>query len=161
MKLIHSTARGFVSIVALFLLVVMAAMGVFMLTFANTQQLTSAQDIKGSQAYWAARAGLEWGMGNIIRQPSRTVDCSYFTEALTGTGKDFTRELTGPDEVFTQELTGFDGGFTVDVTCTKSEYAEGPKDINIFSITSVARNDPATPGNIGFIERSVSASIEK
>ena len=122
MKHIHPAERGFASIVAIFLLVVMAAMGSFMLTFSNTQQLTSAQDIKGSQAYWAARAGLEWGMGYIIRQPPRTVECA-----------DLHGELTGFDGVFTQELTGFEGGFTVDVTCKKLVYTEGVKNIKIFS----------------------------
>ena len=139
MKHIHPAECGFASIVAIFLLVVMAAMGSFMLTFSNTQQLTSAQDIKGSQAYWAARAGLEWGMGSVIRQPSKTVECADL-----------------PDK-----LTGFDGGFTVDVTCKKSVYTEGVKNIKIFSITSIANNNPAMPGNVGFVERSVSASIEK
>jgi len=139
MKHIHPAERGFASIVAIFLLVVMAAMGSFMLTFSNTQQLTSAQDIKGSQAYWAARAGLEWGMGYVIRQPPRTVECA---------------DLHG-------ELTGFEGGFTVDVTCKKLVYTEGVKNIKIFSITSVANNNPAMPGNVGFVERSVSAMIEK
>jgi|TARA_B110000908_G_scaffold145632_1_gene176051 MSHA biogenesis protein MshP len=150
MKRINSKERGFASIVALFLLVVMAAMGSFMLTFSNTQQLASAQDIKGSQAYWAARAGLEWGMGYVIRQPAGTVECA-----------DLPDESTGFDGVFTEELTGFDGGFTVEVTCKKSVYTEGVKNIKIFSITSVANNNPAMPGNVGFIERSVSASIEK
>ena len=139
MKHIHPAERGFASIVAIFLLVVMAAMGSFMLTFSNTQQLTSAQDIKGSQAYWAARAGLEWGMGSVIRQPSKTVECADL-----------------PDK-----LTGFDGGFTVAVTCKKSVYTKGVKNIKIFSITSIANNNPAMPGNVGFVERSVSASIEK
>ena len=172
MKHIHPAECGFASIVAIFLLVVMAAMGSFMLTFSNTQQLTSAQDIKGSQAYWAARAGLEWGMGYVIRQPARTVECAYlpdkladfnvvFTEELTGFDGVFTEELTDFDGVFTQELTGFDGGFTVDVTCKKSVYTEGVKNIKIFSITSIANNNPAMPGNVGFVERSVSASIEK
>jgi MSHA biogenesis protein MshP len=143
MNLIHKTARGFASIAAIFLLVVMSALGGFMLTFSNTQQLTSALDRKGSQAYWAARAGLEWGMVSVIRQPSITADCPT------------------PD----RELTGFDGGFTVIVTCERKDYIEGVgvglKKIKIFSLTSVANNDPATPGNVGFIERSVSASIEK
>ena len=150
MKHIHPAEHGFASIVAIFLLVVMAAMGSFMLTFSNTQQLASAQDIKGSQAYWAARAGLEWGMGYVIRQPARTVECA-----------DLHGELTDFDGDFTEELTGFDGGFTVAVTCKKSVYTKGVKNIKIFSITSVASNDPATPGNVGFVERSVSASIEK
>jgi MSHA biogenesis protein MshP len=147
MNSIRKTERGFASIAAIFLLVVMAALGGFMLTFSNTQQLTSAQDLKGTQAYWAARAGLEWGMGSVIRQASRTAACPT-TDTI---------------------LTGFGGGFTVAVTCKMQEYTEsypapataGTKVIKIFSLTSVANNDPATPGNVGFIERSVSASIEK
>jgi MSHA biogenesis protein MshP len=139
MNRIHKTERGFASIAAIFLLVVMAALGGFMLTFSNTQQLTSALDLKGSQAYWAARAGLEWGMGSVIRQPSRTAACP-----TTDT-----------------KLTGFDGGFTVDVTCERKEYTEGVKKIKIFSLTSTANSVAAEPGNVGFIERRVSASIEK
>jgi MSHA biogenesis protein MshP len=145
MNRIHKTERGFASIAAIFLLVVMSALGGFMLTFSNTLQLTSAQDIKGSQAYWAARAGLEWGMGNVIRQPSRTAACPTTSPTI---------------------LTGFDGRFTVEVTCKMQEYTEtyaaplGTKEIKIFSLTSVAKND-ASPGNVGFIERSVSESIEK
>src|SRR6218665_3298225 len=54
--------RGFAAVAAIFLVVVLAALGAFMLTFSNTQQLTSAQDIQGTRADWAARAGLEWGI---------------------------------------------------------------------------------------------------
>jgi MSHA biogenesis protein MshP len=78
MKRIHSIARGFAAISAIFLLVVMAAMGGFMLAFSNTQQLTQAQNIKGSQAYWAARAGQEWSMGEVICQPAATAVCGSF-----------------------------------------------------------------------------------
>lgn len=59
----HSSRHnGFAAIAAIFLLVALAALGAFMVTFSNTQQLTSAQDLQGSRAYWAARAGLEWGI---------------------------------------------------------------------------------------------------
>jgi MSHA biogenesis protein MshP len=145
MNRIHKTERGFASIAAIFLLVVMAALGGFMLTFSNTQQLTSALDLKGSQAYWAARAGLEWGLGSVIRQASITAACP-------------TTDTT---------LTGFAGGFTVVVTCKMQEYTElypapvSTKDIKIFSLTSVANSVAAEPGDVGFIERRVSASIEK
>jgi MSHA biogenesis protein MshP len=92
MNRIHKTERGFASIAAIFLLVVMAALGGFMLTFSNTQQLTSAQDLKGSQAYWAARAGLEWGMGSVIRQASRTAACPTTDTNLTGFDGGYLRE---------------------------------------------------------------------
>ena len=159
MNSIRKTERGFASIAAIFLLVVMAALGGFMLTFSNAQQLTSAQDLKGSQAYWAARAGLEWGMGNIIRQASKTAACPTLPPTVPPTDPPTYQDHT--------TLTGFDGGFTVAVTCEISEYTEfypapiTEIDIKIFSLTSVANNDPATAGNVGFIERSVSASIEK
>ena len=65
----HSAQRGFAAIAAIFLLVTLAALGGYMLTFSNTQQLTFAQDVQGARAYWAASAGLEWGLGNI--GPSR------------------------------------------------------------------------------------------
>ncbi|MCM8580609.1 MAG: hypothetical protein NFV56_14210, partial [Candidatus Accumulibacter sp.] len=57
---------GFALVSAIFLLVVLAALGAFMLTFSNTQQLTSAQDVQGSRAYWAAKGGVQWAAGVII-----------------------------------------------------------------------------------------------
>lgn len=56
--------QGVAAIAALFLLVVLAALGAFMVTFSNAQHASSAQDVQGSRAYWAARAGLEWGIAN-------------------------------------------------------------------------------------------------
>lgn len=53
--------RGFAIITAIFLLVVLAALGAAMMTFATAQHVTSAMDIQGSRAYQAARAGIEWG----------------------------------------------------------------------------------------------------
>ena len=60
---IHQT--GFAAIAAIFLVVVLAALGGFMMIFSNTQQLTSAQDFQGSRAYWAARGGLEWAIASV------------------------------------------------------------------------------------------------
>ena len=61
--------HGFAVIAAIFLVVVLAALGGFMVTFSNTQQLTSAQDLQGSRAYWAARAGLGWGWRRLLPTP--------------------------------------------------------------------------------------------
>lgn len=57
--------RGFAAIAAIFLVVILAALGGFMVSFSNTQQITSAQDVQGSRAYWAARAGLERGIAGL------------------------------------------------------------------------------------------------
>ncbi|MDP3744556.1 MAG: hypothetical protein Q8Q76_09505 [Methylotenera sp.] len=121
--------RGFAIIAAIFLLVVLAALGAFMVTFSNTQHLTSAQDVQGSRAYWAARAGLEWGIAGT------TATC--------------------PTSPTTLNI----NSFGVVVTCALQTYSESDATIRIFKLSSVAST--GSIGSLGFIERSVSASIEK
>ena len=128
--------NGFAAIAAIFLVVTLAALGAFMVTFSNTQQLTSAQDIQGSRAYWAARAGLEWGIGSVSAQPSATAVCPTPIPLTIDT-------------------------FTVVLTCRSSTYTEAGLPIKIFQFLSVASTNSSTVGYIGFIERSLSASMEK
>lgn len=130
--------RGFAAIAAIFIVVTLAALGGFMLSFSNTQQLTFAQDVQGSRAYWAASAGLEWGLGNIGPQPHDTAACPAPSSTLNG----------------------FDGGMKVVVSCARSSYNEAGLDKVIFQLTSVASNENQV-GSVGFVERSLSASIEK
>jgi len=129
---------GFAAIAAIFLVVVLAALGAFMLTFSNTQQLTSAQDVQGTRAYWAARAGLEWGTGFVNAQPAGAA-CP-------------------PSPTVLPALVG---GFTVVVNCVRLNYLEGGANVNIYQFTSLADNRPAAPGSLSFIERSLSASMER
>lgn len=120
---------GFAIISAIFLLVVLALLGAFMVTFSNTQHLTSAQDIQGSRAYWAARTGLEWGIA------STTSTCPTLPTTLSV------------------------NGFSVVVSCSVQNYSEATTTLKIFKLTSVA--SAGTIGTISFIERSLSATIEK
>lgn len=131
MKTLHAAHRGFAAISAVFLLVVLAALGAFMLTFSNTQQLTSAQDVLGSRAYWAARGGLEWGIASSISATACPVSPTVL--ALDG--------------------------FSVSVTCTSQVYVEGGVNRTIFRLGSTATRGIAA-GSTGFIERSVSATME-
>lgn len=124
--------RGFAAIAAVFLLVVLAALGAYMLTFSNTQQLTSAQDVQGSRAYWAARAGLEWGLGSVLANPAA---------------------CPAPSTSFTIE------GFSVGVNCARQTYNEGGSTVTLFRLDATARQGVA-PGAPNYIERSVSASLE-
>lgn len=138
--------QGFAAIAAIFLVVILAALGAFMLTFSNTQQLTSAQDLQGSRAYWAARAGLEWGIGSVVASTSTPPACP-----------------TSPTASTTTLPTTFDGGFTVTVTCTRTDFTEASVAANrfIFQFTSIAATTGGTVGSIGYIERSLSASMER
>jgi MSHA biogenesis protein MshP len=138
MKTLPTAQQGFAAIAAIFLLVVLAALGAFMLTFSNTEQLTSAQDVQGTRAYWAARAGLEWGIGSITAQPSASADCQAPSTNLPG---------------------GTIAGFNIVVACVRQTYTEAGANIHIFQFTSVAKSAAAV-GSVGYIERSLSASLE-
>jgi MSHA biogenesis protein MshP len=133
--------RGFAAIAAIFLIVALAALGSYMVSFSNSQQLTSAQDVQGSRAYWAARAGLEWGIGKVsaVASPS-AIDSATCTTA-------------SPIVI---------DSFSVTVTCaTPVAYLEAGNPKYIVQISSIASTTGGTVGSIGFIERSVSASLER
>lgn len=121
--------QGFAAVAAIFLVVVLAAMGTYMVAFSNAQQMTSAQDLQGTRAYWAARAGLEWGIASVAAGV-----CPASPSALTIQG------------------------FSVSVTCASTAYTEGGNTVNILRFQSVASSGAA--GTAGYIERSISASME-
>ena len=142
----HSSQKGFAAIAAIFLVVVLAAMGAFMVTFSNTQQLTSAQDLQGTKAYWAARAGLEWGIGNVAG-------------ACPAPPTTLVVPIIQTSPAFPVDT------FSVQVTCAVAGYEEAsttPAVPNkfIYQFTSVASTAGAV-GSVGRIERSVSASLEQ
>ena len=122
---------GFAAVAALFLVVVLAALGAFMWHMGMTQQLTSAQDVQGSCAYWAARGGLEWGLTRI----NAVAACPAPSLSLTISG------------------------FSVTVFCTVAAYSEANRTVSIFQLRSVAST--GTLGTISYVERSVSASLER
>jgi MSHA biogenesis protein MshP len=54
--------RGFSLISAIFLLVVLSALGAAIVNVTTAQHAGSALDVQGARAYQAARAGVEWGL---------------------------------------------------------------------------------------------------
>ena len=147
--------HGFAAIAAIFLVVALAALGGFMLTFSNTQQLTSVQDLQGTRAYWAAQSGLEWGIGRVAASTGEPPACPTLPLPATASSAPVTSSAA--------LTTSFDGGFSVTVNCGRNDYEEGaltPGTLNrfIYRFTSVAST--GTVGSIGYIERSVSATME-
>jgi MSHA biogenesis protein MshP len=132
MKTSSAAQRGFAALAAIFLVVVLAALGAFMVTFSNTEQLTSAKDVRGSRAYWAARGGLEW----VIATVNAAAVCPASPTALTL------------------------DTFTVTITCAVTNYVEAGVTVKIFQFNSVAVSAGAV-GSQGYVERSVSASMER
>lgn len=129
---VRPAQQGFAAVMAVFLLVVLAALGAFMVTTSTSQQLNSAQDIQGSRAYWAARAGIEWAIGSLTAVPGA---CPI------------------PPSPFTVD------GFTLQMACTSSAFNEGGVTRTIYSVTAVASLGAAA-GGTGYVERSLSASVE-
>ena len=125
--------RGFAAIAAIFVLVVLSALGAFMATQSSTQQLNSAQDIQGSRAYWAARAGLEWALA-LTRSSG----------ACPGASTSFNVDVGS--------------SFALVVTCSVVSHSEGAATVNVFSLSAVASQ--GTAGSLGYVERSLSASLE-
>ena len=64
---------GFSLVTAIFLLVILASLGAFIVTISGVQQTSSALDVQGSRAYQAARSGIEWGTYQVLQTAAGTV----------------------------------------------------------------------------------------
>lgn len=117
---------GFSIISAIFILVVLGALGAFMVTISGTQHQGVVLSLESSRAVAAARSGLEWG--------------GY--QALEGSGcSDTTFSL---DE-------GVLAGFAITVTCTSTQHDERGDDVVVYEITATAER--GTPGNRDYVRR--------
>jgi MSHA biogenesis protein MshP len=74
-KLRSSAGVGLLT--AIFLLVVLSGLGVAMVTIFTSQQATSTLDEQGARAYQAARAGIEWGVFQQLRNGSCEAEHSF------------------------------------------------------------------------------------
>ena len=51
---------------ALFILTALASLGAFLAVVSATQHVGGALDMDGGRAYWASRAGVEWGVARAL-----------------------------------------------------------------------------------------------
>lgn len=145
MKLSVKLQRGFSLITAIFLLVVLGALGTMMVTFFAAQQQSSALDVMGSRAYQAARAGIEWAAYNVGAQPPGTGCGAYTTVPAT---------LFAPGG-----LGGTLSPFTVSLACSAASAVEGASPpIWVYAITSTATYG-GPPGNTDYVERSINVTM--
>ena len=139
-----ASQRGFSMVAAIFLLVVLSALGAFMLTFSSVQHVTSAQDVQGARAYQAARAGVEWGAYQILQN-----NLAGFAPAC--------RNATPLPPMPT--LAGTLGDFAVQVNCTATSYTEGVNPLLMYRVTSTA--SAGALGQTNYVERQIQVTIEK
>lgn len=133
----NRAAKGFAIVTAIFILVVLAVLGAFMVNVSTNQHVGSALDVQGVRAYQAARAGIEWGLFQQIRNNN----CAAATNLA----------LAAPSL----------NVFTVTVTCIATVDANGGP--TVFSITSTACNAagacPTAIPNSSYIERRLDVTF--
>jgi MSHA biogenesis protein MshP len=149
-----SRQGGFSIVAAIFLLVVLALLGVFIASVTGMQQSSGQLDVLGVRAYQSARAGMEWGAWQVL-DPNNTVGgCALQTC------------FASPQNL--PALAGSLAGFAVTVSCTQTaDTFEGNRNVRMFQLVATACNQPsgggcppATPAT-GYIERQVQASVAK
>ena len=137
---------------AIFLIVVLAALGAIVVTVSGLQHTSSARDVMGSKAYQAARAGIEWGAYKVLQQaaPLGAGVCPAPSTAIPmPAGTDLT-------------------GLTVSVECTLTNAQEGGRTaanpLEFYLIKATACNQPPCPNptpGAAYVERQLQASIAR
>jgi len=134
---VRARSRGFALTAPIFLLVVIAALGVYVATVSSVGQFTSVFSLRGSQAYFAARAGLEWAFDRLANAGGAGLGCG---------GAPVTFSLAG----------GAAAGYSVTVSCSSQVIAEGAASYTAYAFT--ARASSGTPGTPGYVARTLVAT---
>ena len=153
--------RGLSIVTAIFLMVVLALLGAFMLSVTGIQQSSQQFDVQGVRAYQAARAGIEWG-AFLVLDPNNTLNPVTCSPVVLPSCPAASTNLSG--------LAGSLSPFTVTVTCSAAINApttEGNRNISAYQIIATACNQPsagacpnASPTS-GYVERQVQATLSK
>ncbi len=153
----RNSERGLSLVTAIFLMVVLALLGGFMLSVTAIQQSSMQFDVQGVRAYQAARAGIEWGAFQVL-DPNNTVNttCSPLNWPVTCVAS---TNLTSLAESLSP--------FTVTVTCAATSATEGNRELRVYQLVATACNQPsagacpnASPTK-GYVERQLQATLSK
>lgn len=124
--------RGFALVAAVFVVVVLALLGIMMATIGGMQRATTAAAVQGARAYHAARSGIEWG----AYQATETASCAASTAFPPVTGHE---------------------GFSVTVECSATAHREHGDDLNIFVITATATS--GSFGDSDYVSRRIQVTV--
>jgi MSHA biogenesis protein MshP len=144
--------RGFSIMTAIFLVVVLGLLGVFIVFVTGLQQSSQQIDLQGVRAYQAARAGVEWAAFQVL-DPNNSLNsasCSALP-SCPGGGSGTTTTLP--------TLAGSLSPFAVGVKCDETSTTEGNRQVKVFKIVSTAST--GTPGTAGYVNREVQATMSK
>ena len=124
--------RGISLVPALFLLIVLAALGVVAVRLTAVQQQTVVLAMQSARAYSAARAGVDWAAYQAVTNAS----CGSATLTLSEAGL---------------------AGFTVQTSCTSSTHSEGPNTVTVYSIDAFAA--AGAYGTPDYVSRRIRSTV--
>jgi MSHA biogenesis protein MshP len=162
------TQRGFSIVTAIFLIVVLAMLGVFIVSVTSLQQSGAQLDVQGVRAYQAARAGLEWGAYQVLDPDGVQLNgfstCADQPNIPMPTCPADTH--IGPGHP--SGLAGSLDPFTVTVLCAQlADTTEGNRRVTVYQVVATACNQisgasclAAVPGT-GYVERRLTATLSK
>ena len=131
-----SRQRGFSLVTAIFLLVVIAALVVYMTSLRVVQQTTLVYSVQGARAMQAARSGIEWGI----------------QRAIVGAG-------CAASTTFTPTVSPLDA-FSIEVRCQSSSHIEGSgPPIVTYRLESIARS--GSYGSLDYVQRRIVATVSR
>jgi MSHA biogenesis protein MshP len=138
-----SPESGFTLITAIFLLVVVAGLVVYMANSRVVQQTTLLYGVQGARAMQAARSGIEWG---IYQHQALGNACTVLPAAPTST------TITFPGDPALQN-------FRVAVQCSQSTHIEGgATPIITYQLTAIAESG-SYADELDYVQRRIQASV--
>ena len=124
--------RGVSLVAAVFLLVVLAALGAFAVRLGVMQQQTASGGLLATQALHAARSGIAWGAHRAIAGGW----CASASLSLSEGGT---------------------AGFTVDVSCTQTSHIERGETLDVFVFSVLAER--GSYGTADYVSRRLEAKV--
>ncbi|HVC50064.1 MAG TPA: hypothetical protein VND43_07895 [Burkholderiales bacterium] len=123
---------GFGLALAVFILVILASLGAYLALVVPTQASENGQAFQTERAYQAARAGMEWGLYQVMRR-----NLCAASQSIS----------MAPDMP----------GFSVMVTCQETTAQESGQTVTFATLTSTASY--GISGQQDYVEREVQATV--
>ena len=124
--------RGFALVTALFLIVVLAGLGLVAVKLSAAQSQTVSLSIQAARAFQAAQSGIEYGAYQALAAGSCAATSFTYTE-------------------------GGLSGITVDVSCTASTHGEGASITSVYALQAFARY--GAYGTPDYVSRRIRATV--
>ena len=138
---------GFLLVLALFLIVSLAAIAVYLVTISTAQVEAGAQDEQAARAYQAARTGIDWGAYQVLQNPGG----AFATATCNATGT--------PSQQLT--LAGGLANFFAEVSCrVAGPEIEGAVSVRTYQIIVTGCNsNPCGGTGATYVERQLQVTL--